>query len=178
MQQTKWKEDLKKIKVASVVHKRKPVRKRIRKRTATKRYVGDGLANMPFSGLGAELERKRREETGKSEYPIIKKYHSIADSETEMVIVRSYYSITQVERLIKRLASLRKTVASIKALEGGYYQIKLIKEPLYDGSLAAQRIRLNMLGEVVAFSTSKLSANGLQKKRSWEFEEEEDLGYY
>lgn len=172
--QTNWKEDLKKIKIVKAEPKkiRKSRKVYIRPR---KRFVDTDSINKPFSGLKDELEKRNglQTKTNNAPTPLTKKYHTVVNREAEIVMIKSAYSLGQIEMLIKQTV-LRDLVASIKVLDCSYYQIELIKEPLHDGGSAAQRVRLGVLGEIVAHSDS--SATGLQDV--WKFEEEEDLGYY
>ena len=168
--QTNWQESLKEIKKRISVYStgdpppKKQRRVRIRKREATKRHVG--LTSRPFAGLGKALEKSK--DPGIPDR-IIGNYHIVND-ETEMVMIQSSYSINELEKLISG-AGLRNLVARIESFDSAYYQIELVKEPVMGGGKAAQRNRLEILGRIVAHA-----ANGLQQ--SWEFEEDEDLGYY
>ena len=167
--QTNWQESLKEIK-KRISHStgdpppREPRRVRTRKRTVTKRHVG--LTSRPFAGLGETLEKSK--DHGIQDR-IVRNYHNV-DDETETVMIQSSYNINELEKLISG-AGLRNLVARIESFDSAYYQIELVKEPVMGSGKAAQRNRLEILGRVVAHT-----ANGLQQ--GWEFEEEEDLGYY
>ena len=168
--QTNWQESLKEIKKRISVYStgdpppKKQRRVRIRKREATKRHVG--LTSRPFAGLGKALEKSK--DPGVQDR-IVRNYRTIK-GETETVMIQSFYSINELEKLISG-AGLRNLVARIESFDSAYYQIELVKEPVMGGGKAAQRNRLEILGRVVAHA-----ANGLQQ--GWDFEEEEDLGYY
>lgn len=161
-----WQEGLKEIKQKMSLPSagalpRKSRRTRIRD---NKRKALVGMTYQPFGCLGEMLDKK---DQAKPKEKVVKIY--AVKGETEPVMIQSCYSINELDRLINR-NGLKNLVVRIEAFGGGYYQIDLVKEPLPGGGKAAQRIRLEALGQVVAYA-----ANGLH---SWEFEEEEDLGYY
>ena len=161
-----WQEGLKEVKQRMSLSPagalpRKARRKRIRSKN---KKALTGLTSQPFAHLGEMLDKKESA-TMSMERPV--RTYSVK-GETESVMVQSSYSIDELDRLINRLR-LKNLIARIEAFGGGYYQIDLVKESLLFGGKAAQRIRLEALGKVVAHA-----ANGLH----WEFEEEENLGYY
>lgn len=160
-----WQEGLKEIKQRmslppAGVLPREPRRKQVR---GKKQKAPVGMTDRPFNCLGEMLDKKNQPTP--MERPV--RIYAVK-GETEPVMIQSYYSMDELDRLINR-NGLKNLVVRIEAFGGGYYQIDLVKEPLPGGGKAAQRIRLEALGQVVAHA-----ANGLH----WKFEEEEDLGYY
>lgn len=162
----KWQEGLKEIKQKmSLPSKgalpRKPRRKRIRDK---KQKAPVGMTYQPFADLKGMLNPKNQSELVVKTVTI----YAVEEGDTEPVIIQSCYSLNELEQLINH-SQLKNLVATIVSYGGGYYQIELVKELLPNGRKAAQRSRLEVLGQIVAY------ANGLH---SWEFEEKEDLGYY